>query len=106
MGTVLKMEQAAERERPSLPQRNIDLESAEARLSCPTCLLPMFVAIPSPWPSVLKILEFSTMALNTSWLRRNWLLAAGVAFAGLHGTFYALQKIAKSSTKSVLASRD
>ncbi|XP_060118020.1 uncharacterized LOC128706666 homolog [Heteronotia binoei] len=37
-----------------------------------------------------------------SWIRKNWLLVAGVAFVSVHLGTYLLQKAAKQSAKSGL----
>ncbi|XP_054552340.1 uncharacterized LOC128706666 homolog [Talpa occidentalis] len=37
---------------------------------------------------------------NTSWIRKNWLLVAGVSFIGVHLGTYFLQWSAKQSVKS------
>ncbi|XP_058535644.1 uncharacterized LOC128706666 homolog [Ochotona princeps] len=37
---------------------------------------------------------------NTSWIRKNWLLVAGVTFIGVHLGTYLLQRAAKQSVKS------
>lgn len=39
---------------------------------------------------------------KTSWIRKNWLLVAGVAFVSVHIGTYLLQRAAKSSAKSDL----
>uniref|UniRef100_A0A8D2FED4 Uncharacterized protein n=1 Tax=Theropithecus gelada TaxID=9565 RepID=A0A8D2FED4_THEGE len=38
---------------------------------------------------------------NTSWIRKNWLLVAGISFIGVHVGTYFLQRSAKQSVKSV-----
>ncbi|KAM4842288.1 uncharacterized protein RHO17_021416 isoform 1-T2 [Thomomys bottae] len=42
---------------------------------------------------------------NPSWIRKNWLLVAGVSFIGLHLGTYFMQRIAKHSVKSQSADR-
>ncbi|XP_075452154.1 uncharacterized protein LOC142492864 [Ascaphus truei] len=37
---------------------------------------------------------------NITWLRKNWLLVAGMSFLGIHFGTYFIQKVAKSSAKS------
>lgn len=37
---------------------------------------------------------------NPSWIRKNWLLVAGVTFLGVHIGTYVLQRAAKESVKS------
>lgn len=37
---------------------------------------------------------------NTSWIRKNWLLVAGVSFIGVHLGTYFMQRAAKQSVKS------
>lgn len=37
---------------------------------------------------------------NTSWIRKNWLLVAGISFIGVHVGTYFLQRSAKQSVKS------
>ncbi|XP_072799925.1 uncharacterized protein [Vicugna pacos] len=37
---------------------------------------------------------------NTSWIRKNWLLTAGVSFIGVHLGTYLIQRAAKQSVKS------
>lgn len=37
---------------------------------------------------------------RTSWIRKNWLLVAGVTFIGVHLGTYFIQKYAKQSVKS------
>jgi len=37
---------------------------------------------------------------NTCWIRKNWLLVAGVSFVGVHLGTYFIQKAAKQSIKS------
>ncbi|XP_060641832.1 uncharacterized protein [Anolis sagrei] len=37
-----------------------------------------------------------------SWIRKNWLLVAGLTFVGVHLGTYLVQKAAKSSAKSGL----
>ncbi|KAM8920383.1 uncharacterized protein AAEQ78_025995 isoform 2-T2 [Lycaon pictus] len=37
---------------------------------------------------------------NTSWIRKNWLLVAGVSFIGVHLGTYFIQRAAKESVKS------
>ncbi|KAM8775116.1 uncharacterized protein V5649_017461 [Rhynchonycteris naso] len=37
---------------------------------------------------------------NTSWIRKNWLLVAGVSFIGVHLGTYLMQRAAKQSVKS------
>ncbi|XP_077172014.1 uncharacterized protein LOC143826825 [Paroedura picta] len=37
-----------------------------------------------------------------SWIRKNWLLVAGVAFVSVHIGTYLLQRVAKNSAKSGL----
>ncbi|XP_073093041.1 uncharacterized protein [Manis javanica] len=37
---------------------------------------------------------------NTSWIRKNWLLIAGVSFIGVHLGTYFMQRAAKQSVKS------
>lgn len=38
--------------------------------------------------------------MKTSWIRKNWLLVAGVAFIGVHLGTYVIQRAAKQSVKS------
>ncbi|XP_057168647.1 uncharacterized LOC128706666 homolog [Ursus arctos] len=42
---------------------------------------------------------------NTSWIRKNWLLVAGVSFIGVHLGTYFIQRAAKQSVKSQSQSR-
>ncbi|XP_062981402.1 uncharacterized LOC128706666 homolog [Elgaria multicarinata webbii] len=35
-----------------------------------------------------------------SWIRKNWLLVAGLSFVGVHAGTYLIQRAAKSSAKS------
>ncbi|XP_069464425.1 uncharacterized protein [Ambystoma mexicanum] len=37
---------------------------------------------------------------SKSWLRKNWLLVAGISFVGLHIGTYIIQKVAKTSARS------
>lgn len=37
---------------------------------------------------------------KTSWIRKNWLLVAGISFIGVHLGTYFLQRAAKHSVKS------
>ncbi|XP_060128405.1 uncharacterized LOC128706666 homolog [Zootoca vivipara] len=37
-----------------------------------------------------------------SWIRKNWLLVAGLSFVGVHLGTYFIQRAAKSSAKSSL----
>lgn len=37
---------------------------------------------------------------NISWIRKNWLLVAGVSFLGVHLGTYFIQRAAKQSVKS------
>uniref|UniRef100_A0A8D2J5S8 Uncharacterized protein n=1 Tax=Varanus komodoensis TaxID=61221 RepID=A0A8D2J5S8_VARKO len=37
-----------------------------------------------------------------SWIRKNWLLVAGLSFVGFHVGTYLIQRAAKSSAKSGL----
>ncbi|XP_073930446.1 uncharacterized protein [Castor canadensis] len=37
---------------------------------------------------------------NNSWIRKNWLLIAGVSFIGVHLGTYFIQRAAKQSVKS------
>uniref|UniRef100_A0A4W3H8C6 Uncharacterized protein n=1 Tax=Callorhinchus milii TaxID=7868 RepID=A0A4W3H8C6_CALMI len=37
---------------------------------------------------------------NKSWLRKNWLLVAGLTFLGIHTVTYIMQKAVKNSTQS------
>lgn len=37
---------------------------------------------------------------NTNWIRKNWLLVAGVSFIGVHLGTYFMQRAAKQSVKS------
>ncbi|XP_055458638.1 uncharacterized LOC128706666 homolog [Psammomys obesus] len=37
---------------------------------------------------------------NHSWIRKNWLLVAGVTFVGVHLGTYFIQKAAKESVRS------
>ncbi|KAM4831829.1 uncharacterized protein LOC144255265 [Urocitellus parryii] len=37
---------------------------------------------------------------STSWIRKNWLLVAGVSFIGVHLGTYFMQRAAKQSVKS------
>nr|KAF6421640.1 hypothetical protein HJG63_000536 [Rousettus aegyptiacus] len=37
---------------------------------------------------------------NTNWIRKNWLLVAGVSFIGVHLGTYFMQRAAKWSVKS------
>ncbi|KAM8947120.1 uncharacterized protein RCH25_050260 [Pelodytes ibericus] len=37
---------------------------------------------------------------NGTWLRKNWLLVAGLSFLGIHFGTYSIQKVAKSSAKA------
>lgn len=39
---------------------------------------------------------------KVSWIRRNWLLVAGLSFIGVHIGTYLIQRAAKSSAKSGL----
>lgn len=39
---------------------------------------------------------------KVSWIRKNWLLVAGLSFIGVHLGTYLIQKAAKSSAKSGL----
>ncbi|KAM4772646.1 uncharacterized protein WCC33_004344 isoform 1-T2 [Rhinophrynus dorsalis] len=43
---------------------------------------------------------------NKTWLRKNWLLVAGISFLGIHFGTYFIQKIAKSSAKSTMELKD
>ncbi|XP_063104771.1 uncharacterized LOC128706666 homolog [Cavia porcellus] len=38
--------------------------------------------------------------MKTSWIRKNWLLVAGVSFIGVHLGTYVIQRAAKQSVKS------
>ncbi|KAM5245548.1 uncharacterized protein ACOB6Z_011285 [Ctenodactylus gundi] len=38
--------------------------------------------------------------MKTSWIRKNWLLVAGVSFIGVHLGTYIIQRAAKQSAKS------
>ncbi|KAM9070121.1 uncharacterized protein ACOB8E_014993 isoform 1-T2 [Sarcophilus harrisii] len=42
---------------------------------------------------------------QTSWIRRNWLLVAGLTFIGVHFSTYFLQIAAKHSAKSQIEYR-
>jgi hypothetical protein len=37
---------------------------------------------------------------NPSWIRKNWLLVAGVTFIGVHLGTYFIQRVAKESVRS------
>uniref|UniRef100_A0A7M4F286 Uncharacterized protein n=1 Tax=Crocodylus porosus TaxID=8502 RepID=A0A7M4F286_CROPO len=39
---------------------------------------------------------------RTSWLRKNWLLVAGLSFLGVHTGTYLIQRVAKNSVKSTM----
>ncbi|XP_059576154.1 uncharacterized LOC128706666 homolog [Alligator mississippiensis] len=39
---------------------------------------------------------------KTSWLRKNWLLVAGLSFLGVHIGTYLIQRAAKNSVKSTV----
>ncbi|XP_074845458.1 uncharacterized protein LOC142010845 [Carettochelys insculpta] len=39
---------------------------------------------------------------KTSWIRKNWLLVAGLSFLGVHLGTYFIQRAAKNSAKSAL----
>ncbi|XP_063300094.1 uncharacterized LOC128706666 homolog [Pelobates fuscus] len=43
---------------------------------------------------------------NRTWLRKNWLLVAGLSFLGIHFGTYFIQRMAKSSAKSSLELKD
>ncbi|XP_067421403.1 uncharacterized protein [Emydura macquarii macquarii] len=38
--------------------------------------------------------------MRTSWVRKNWLLVAGLSFLGVHIGTYLIQRAAKNSAKS------
>ncbi|KAM7125471.1 uncharacterized protein WM277_017725 [Molossus nigricans] len=42
---------------------------------------------------------------KTSWIRRNWLLVAGVSFISVHLGTYFIQRAAKQSVKSQSGSK-
>ncbi|XP_058893385.1 uncharacterized homolog [Kogia breviceps] len=37
---------------------------------------------------------------NSNWIRKNWLLVAGISFTGIHLGTYFIQRAAKQSVKS------
>ncbi|XP_043399978.1 uncharacterized protein [Lepidochelys kempii] len=39
---------------------------------------------------------------KTSWIKKNWLLVAGLSFLGVHLGTYFIQRAAKNSAKSAL----
>ncbi|XP_042550631.1 McKusick-Kaufman/Bardet-Biedl syndromes putative chaperonin [Dipodomys spectabilis] len=42
---------------------------------------------------------------NSSWIRKNWLLVAGVSFIGVHLGTYFMQRVAKQSVRSQSADK-